>query len=75
MAIPVRMAARVPTIWIYQTMYATAILTSQEGIVKLPLTTVHCPLQTVTVEAVWMVSEPSPVNAIQDSREISAVLM
>ena len=37
--------------------------------------TVHCSIPTVTMEAVWMVLEPSPVNVIQDSQEISVILM
>ena len=35
----------------------------------------HCSIPTVTMEAVWMVLEPSPVNVIQDSQEISVILM
>ena len=43
-------------------------------IVILPLITVHCLLPTVTVEAVWMDLETSPVSAIQVSQAISVML-
>ena len=41
---------------------------------RLPLTTVHCPVPTVTMETVWMDLVPSFVSVTQDSLETFAIL-
>ena len=46
----------------------------QDETVRQLLTTVHCLVLTVTMEAVWIVLAPSPVSVIQDSLENSVML-
>ena len=68
--IPARMVVLVPT-RVQETTHVNVVLSSQEQTVTLLLTTVHFSLPTVTMGAVRMVLEPSPVNVIQDSQETS----
>ena len=64
--IPARMVALAIT-QVQKSTHVTVVMSSQEWTVRPLLITVHCSLPTVTMEAVWMVLELSPVNVLPAS--------